>query len=43
MEKAQLNIDLAIKKLHFSRTKIQKQDENRRQLDRLAGLTLWRS
>ena len=42
MEKAQTNIDMAIKKLYFSRTKIIKQNENQKQLNRLAGLSLWR-
>lgn len=42
MEKAQTNIDLSIKKLHFSRSKIIKQEENSRQINRLAGLSLWR-
>ena len=42
MEKAQVNIDAQIKKLHFSEMKIQRQDQNKKQLDRLAGLSLWR-
>ena len=43
MEKAQVNIDAQIKKLHFSEMKIQRQEQNKKQLDRLAGISLWRS
>lgn len=42
MEKAQTNIQSQIKKLLFSETKIRRQEQNRKQLDRLAGFTLWR-
>ena len=43
MEKAQVNIDAQIKRLHFSEMKIQRQEQNKKQLDRLAGISLWRS
>lgn len=42
MEKAQVNIESQIKKLHFSKMKIQRHEQNRKQLDRLAGISLWR-
>lgn len=42
MERAQVNIQSQIKKLHFSQMKIQRQEQNNKQLDRLAGISLWR-
>lgn len=43
METAQVNIKSQIKKLRLSSLRIQKQDQNRKQLERLAGISLWRS
>lgn len=42
MEKAQDNIEIQIKKLRFLETKIIRQEQNNKQLERLAGVALWR-
>lgn len=42
MERAQVNIESELKKLHQSQIKIQRLEQNRKQLERLAGLSLWR-
>lgn len=43
MEKAQVGIETQMKKLRLSSLKIQKQEQNKSQLERLAGISLWRS
>ena len=42
MEKAQVNIDTQLTELRLSNLKIQKQQQNRTQLERLAGISFWR-
>lgn len=41
MERAQQNIEQDIKKLHSAEIKVSRLDQNRKQLDRLAGKSLW--
>ncbi|OGK47642.1 hypothetical protein A2963_02750 [Candidatus Roizmanbacteria bacterium RIFCSPLOWO2_01_FULL_40_13] len=43
MESAQGNISQELKKLRGNEIKMQKQEQNSKQLERLAGLSLWRS
>ncbi len=40
-EKAQVNIETQIKKLNFLQTKIERGEQNKKQLERLAGIGLW--
>ncbi|OGK25201.1 hypothetical protein A3A46_01755 [Candidatus Roizmanbacteria bacterium RIFCSPLOWO2_01_FULL_37_13] len=42
MEKAQVNIETQIKRLRFLDTKINRADQQKKQLERLSGISLWR-
>lgn len=41
MEKAQQNVDDKIKKLHFLEIKLHRQEEHKKQQNRLSGISLW--